>query len=137
MSTPMRPELSNKNPYWISRHRYYELKHFCLQYPEWKKKISDISYLESIHIRNSRGPRRLKSTTEDKAMTLYFYSRLVSMVEKAANETDDKLGDYILKAVTEGISYDTLYIKYHIPCSKSTYYMLYRKFFYILDKLRD
>ena len=54
-------------------------------------------------------------------MTLYFYSRLVSMVEKAANESDDKLGDYILKAVTEGISYDTLY----------------RKFFYILDKLRD
>lgn len=46
---------------------------------------------------------------------------LDSMVEKAANESDDKLGDYILKAVTEGISYDTLY----------------RKFFYILDKLRD
>lgn len=27
------PELSEKNPYWIERHRYYELKHFCLQYP--------------------------------------------------------------------------------------------------------
>lgn len=29
-------ELSEKNPYYISKHRYYELKHFCLQYPEWK-----------------------------------------------------------------------------------------------------
>lgn len=33
MGTNIRPELSNKSPYWIERHRYYELKHFCLQYP--------------------------------------------------------------------------------------------------------
>ena len=37
MGTTIRPELSEKNPYWIERHRYYELKHFCLQYPIWKK----------------------------------------------------------------------------------------------------
>ena len=37
MATMIRPELSEKNPYWIERHRYYELKHFCLQYPIWKK----------------------------------------------------------------------------------------------------
>ena len=37
MSTVIRPEISKKNLYWIPKHRYYELKHFCLQYPEWKK----------------------------------------------------------------------------------------------------
>lgn len=37
MGTNIRPELSNKSPYWIERHRYYELKHFCLQYPIWKR----------------------------------------------------------------------------------------------------
>ena len=37
MATEIRPELSEKNPYWIGKHRYYELKHFCLQYPIWKK----------------------------------------------------------------------------------------------------
>ena len=37
MSTDIRPEVSVKNKYWISRHRYYELKHFCLQYGEWKQ----------------------------------------------------------------------------------------------------
>ena len=26
MGTTIRPELSEKNPYWIERHRYYELK---------------------------------------------------------------------------------------------------------------
>ena len=35
-----KPELSEKNPYHLSRHRYYELKHFCFQYPEWKKNIA-------------------------------------------------------------------------------------------------
>lgn len=33
MSTLIRPEVSEKNKYWIDKHRHYELKHFCLQYP--------------------------------------------------------------------------------------------------------
>lgn len=40
MATVLRPELSPKNKYHIDKHRYYELKHFCLQYPEWKKSYS-------------------------------------------------------------------------------------------------
>ncbi len=28
MGTTLRAELSEKNPYWIEKHRYYELKHF-------------------------------------------------------------------------------------------------------------
>lgn len=31
MSTTIRPELSEKNQYWLDKHRYYELKHFCLK----------------------------------------------------------------------------------------------------------
>ena len=37
MATKVRPEISEKNPYFIERERYYELKHFCRQYPIWKK----------------------------------------------------------------------------------------------------
>lgn len=29
--------MSDKTEYKLSKHRYYELKHFCLQYQEWKK----------------------------------------------------------------------------------------------------
>lgn len=43
MATTIRPELSEKNPYWIEKHRYYELKHFCLQYPIWRKAYSSLS----------------------------------------------------------------------------------------------
>lgn len=37
MGTNLRPELSEKNRYWLPKHRFYELQHFCLQYPEWEK----------------------------------------------------------------------------------------------------
>lgn len=44
MATVLRSELSPKNKYYIAKHRYYELKHFCLQYPEWKQTYT---YLKS------------------------------------------------------------------------------------------
>lgn len=34
MSTTIRPVVTS-DKYRISKHRYYELKHFCLQYHEW------------------------------------------------------------------------------------------------------
>ena len=34
-----RAEVSKRNKYYISKHRYYELKHFCLQYSEWTKAV--------------------------------------------------------------------------------------------------
>lgn len=42
MSTLIRPEISKNNEYWIPRHRYYELKHFCLQYREWVKIVNSL-----------------------------------------------------------------------------------------------
>ena len=50
MATEIRPELSEKNPYWIGKHRYYELKHFCLQYPIWKKAYNALLGLSNYPI---------------------------------------------------------------------------------------
>ena len=54
LRTVIRPEVSRKNRYWISKHRHYELKHFCLQYSEWKKTYT---YLEDSSIAVSRMER--------------------------------------------------------------------------------
>lgn len=45
MATLIRPELSLNNKYWIDRHRFYELKHFCLQYKSWKKSYEALNEL--------------------------------------------------------------------------------------------
>lgn len=46
MAARVRAEISMKNKYWIPKHRYYELKHYCLQYPYWIKKYASVN-LES------------------------------------------------------------------------------------------
>lgn len=64
MSTTVRSEISKKNIYWIEQHRYYELKHFCLQYPLWKKAYSEIDGLC-----RQNNDREVKTTSPNTSLT--------------------------------------------------------------------
>jgi hypothetical protein len=139
MATLVRPELSAKNKYWIDKHRYYELKHFCLQYPEWKKtylELESASIPLSVieHIPSSNLPT---DPTTKRVLMKFFYSERIKLIEQAAKDADVYLYSYILKGVTEEKSYTYLKEKLGIPCSKDTYYDRYRRFFWVLDKSRD
>ena len=139
MATVIRAELSPKNKYWISKHRYYELKHFCLQYPEWKKIYSEISdeYLPlstTDAIPSSSFP---DDPTAQRAMMKIFYSNRIKTIERLAFEADPCLCDYIIKGVTEGRSYTYLSTSMRIPCGKDMYYDRYRKFFWLLNEARE
>lgn len=57
-------------------------------------------------------------------------------IEKTAERTDTELAKYILKGVTEGWSYDIIKARLEIPCCKDSYYNLYRRFFWLLNKER-
>lgn len=139
MATVIRPEISTKNKYWIDKHRHYELKHFCLQYPTWKKTyaaINELSASSSILERVSSGDQ-ITDMTAKCAMKKVYYSNRIKLVEKAAKEADEDLYFYILKAVTEGLSYTYLKSKMDIPCGKDMYYDRYRRFFWLLSNSRD
>lgn len=136
MSTIIRSEVSKKNIYWIERHRYYELKHFCLQYPLWKKAYSEIDGLCRQHSDTIKTTSPETSPTEKLAEDMLYYSERMDMVERAAYEADATLANYILKAVTKGYSYEYLKSKLEIPCCREVYYQLYRKFFWILNVAR-
>lgn len=138
MATVIRPELSIKNKYHIDKHRHYELKHFCLQYPMWKKAYVD---LEEVNVALSTTERFPSSNlpgdpTAKRAMARAQLIERIEMVEKIAMEADDYLWKYILKAVTENLSYTHLRTKMGIPCGKDMYYDRYRKFFWLLNKVR-
>ena len=139
MATVIRPEISTKSKYWIDKHRYYELKHFCLQYNEWKKAYTACN--ESI-IFASKFEREPASNipsdlTAKYAMRKAHYSKKINMIEKTAMEADEDLYLYILKAVTEGLSYTYLKSKLEIPCGRDMYYDRYRRFFWLLSENRD
>ena len=139
MATVLRPELSQKNKYWLERHRYYELKHFCLQYPIWKKAYAALDGLSvrSNDVIATTDKSAVSDPTAKVAEARLFYSERMKMVEDAAKETDSALGDYILLGVTEGLSYDSLAMKYPLPCCKDVYYEMYRRFFWLLNVKRQ
>lgn len=138
MATILRPELSEKNKYWIDKHRYYELKHFCLQYPFWKKEYAsysdigpNLSSFEQLYM----GSLPSDSTANWAVKRAYYYEK-INLIEAIAKETDYILYKYILKAVTEGLSYTYLKTRLNIPCGRDMYYDRYRRFFWLLSESR-
>lgn len=139
MGTTIRPELSEKNKYWIEKHRYYELKHFCLQYPIWKKAYAALDGLCSrpvnLAVFSKTGSHSDPTARYVEARAFYFDK--MQLVEQTSIDTDAELYSYILQGVTEGWSYDILKARLEIPCSKDYYYARYRRFFWLLNKARN
>jgi hypothetical protein len=139
MATVVRPELSIKNKYRIDKHRHYELKHFCLQYPEWKRAYADfddptipLSTIERVPTSNLPG-----DPTAKRAVMKAHYQERMDLIEKAAMEADMYLHNYILRAVTENLSYTYLKSRLGMPCGKDMYYDRYRRFFWLLNQARN
>lgn len=138
MATMIRPELSIKNKYRIDKHRHYELKHFCLQYPSWKKiyaEYCDVSIPLSVIERFPTSNLPNDPTAKRATMKAHYLER-IKLVEETALETDRYLYEYIIKAVTENLSYTYLKTRLNIPCSRDTYYDRYRRFFWLLNETR-
>lgn len=139
MSTDIRPEISKKNKYWISKHRYYELRHFCLQYPDWKKAYSKLELEVSAGTSKIESVGRTSDISDPTARLAILQSecfRKIEMIEKAAVMADEELSLYILKAVTEATPVTYLQTVMGMPCSRDTFYDRYRKFFWILSSAR-
>ena len=139
MATVIRAQISTNNKYYIDKHRYYELKHFCLQYPIWKNLYSDFddSSISLSMIGGTPTSSMPGDPTAKRAVMKAYYMEKIELLESIAMQADLYLHKYILKAVTEGLSYTNLKTKYDIPCGKDMYYDRYRKFFWLLSKARN
>lgn len=138
MKSSVRPELSKTNKYWISKNRFYELRYFCLQYPFWKKQYEEVDGMYGRAIDSIYSKLHTPSDPTSKAVEMRstYFDRM-EVVEQAAIEADPYLASYILKAVTEGLSYNYLKTKLEIPCGRDMYYDRYRRFFWLLDRSRN
>lgn len=136
MGTTIRAEVSKKNEYWIERHRYYELKHFCLQYPIWEKIYNSTDGF-AMQSQNERVDSfNISDPVTNAVLKREKYKDSMDLIKRIAKETDEMLSDYILMAVTKGLTYTALSLKHGIPCGKDYYYRLYRRFFWLLDIAR-
>lgn len=139
MPTVIRAKISEKNKYYIDKHRYYELKHFCLQYREWKQiymSCTDAIIFASRFEKDQSGNTHSDITAKYGVMRARYGQR-IKLIEDTAKAADEYLYPYILKAVTEGLSYTYLKTKLEIPCGRDMYYDRYRRFFWLLSQKRD
>ena len=81
-----------KSEYTLGKHRYYELKHFCLQYPDWKKVYSELDGW------GSECGKAAGDTTSRDGIRRADIRRNVEMIEECAR----LVGNDILHFVTEG-----------------------------------
>lgn len=131
-----------RSEWYLNKHRYYELKHFCLQYPDWKKLISKfeddcITAGITADVINSG---RCSSKVANLASSLAPLNEKMEMVRTAAYEACNHQFwyDILLEAVTTNQSYEDLEAQIcMMPVSRDEWHNLYKKFFWCLDKIRD
>lgn len=123
--------------YGISKHRYQELKAFCLQYDEKKNKIQ----YGLFSVQNDGAPSGggIGRPTERQAIDNERYKRDCLMIEEAAVRANPGIWKYILKSVTLGLPYE--FIEYdeelgRIPMCRRDFYGTRKKFYAILNELK-
>lgn len=136
MTTVIRPERSKKSQFWIDKHRYYELKHFCLQYPLWKENAKNIISVKPRTFAPLYLSNKINDPTADLAAELEYYEDRMSLVYDICKLTDYSIADYLFRGVTEERTYDYLYLD-GMLCSRDYYYNKYREFFWLLSRERN
>lgn len=82
-------------------------------------------------------PNQTSDPTARCAEAREAYSRKMEMVEKCAKDADPVLYQYIMAYVTKGDGYSVLKMRDRIPCCKDMFYQTARKFFWLLNRVRD
>lgn len=124
--------------YGISKNRYAELKAFCLQYEEKKSKIS--RGIGAMCYDGMPKSNYKENSLETKAIRNVMYQEDCEMIEQAAIATSAEIYQYIIKSVTNDLSYR--FIEYdeklgRIPVGKTEFYAMRRLFYYYLDNLKS
>lgn len=127
MSKATQAVVSKKNPFWLPKNRYYELKYFCLQFWDWQKRRAQ---LDGLATRENREP------TESEAIERAELSEKIQKVMNCAKLAAHDLDSYLLTGVTKGLSYDSMASREVLPVGRDAYYVIYRKFFWLLDGSR-
>lgn len=140
MSTKIRSEVSKKNEYFVERNRYYELKHFVMQYHDWTKWLREYTFkYQSVMYNNVATDIKYDvNPTAEEAEKRDIYLSRIKLVQDCVDEAfmPTSCFGYILRTLTLGRSYDWLVTNYDIDMGRERYYKCYRKFYWLLDQKR-
>lgn len=101
--------------YELDRHRYLELKHFCLQYHHYKELY--------LRLEGAQYP------VDNIAAIQLDCKYAMQLIERTAADCSELLGRYIFRSVTEDVSYSVV----DPPCDHDIFELYRRKFFWMLS----
>lgn len=135
MGTNIRNKVSESNPFYLSKHEYLMVRHFALQYSDWKKLKREIENrvgygfkMGGFHDGNIFRP--VEKAQEDAEK----YSFRMNLIEQAAKIAGEDIWEIVLLGVTTECNYEYLRLVKNIPCCKDVYYRMYRKFYWVLNQ---
>ena len=107
--------------YELSRDRFKELKHFCLQYREYREAVreAEIDLIANHDDPVSRNAIKIRDN-------LYA----IDLIERTAMDTNRGYADALLRSVTEDVSFKRL----GVTINKGEFDDLRNKFFYLLSE---
>lgn len=120
--------------YWLPKEEYLTAVHFALQYPEWHKKLKQMSYaIKGIDYNGEKVQSHGGyDSTLELAMQRYAIARKIELVEAAAREAAPNIYSYLLKGVTMDKTYEQLRVD-GMPCGRRYYQEHRQKFYYLLS----
>lgn len=126
----------NQDKYKISKHRFLELYHFCMQYQEWKDELKYlVDTVKGISYSGEIKGTGMGNATEQLVMRRSELRKKCELIEQTAVEADPEIYRYIIEGVTtDYASYKYLREVMGIPCGKDMYYNRRRKFYWLLSR---
>lgn len=127
-------DLRLSSEYNISRHRYRELKEFCLQYEEKKAELQQIYTSSTVAPEVAVKGGIPGNPTEKKVMRASNLKNEIKVIDDSLFEAcgdDVGLVEFLKKNITLGIGFEALGC---VPCSCRSFYQYRRLFFFLLDK---
>lgn len=122
--------------YELSRFELNYAKWFALKYPEWLQEYNSLK--DSVQAINygieGHGSGKIVDSTGELASKRAELRRKMLLVEHAAFDTGEDLGEYILKSVIyEDMTFERMK-GMGLPCERTCFYERRRKFYYLLSK---
>lgn len=128
---------SYRGKYELTKEEFLSAKYYAQRYRKWLSEYNALKdSVGAIVADDMPHGTNVSSPTEKLAIRRAELKSRIQKIEDSAREADSILGHYILIAAIDpdGMTFDMLKAKHHIPCEKDMYYDRRRKFYWLLSQ---
>ena len=128
---------ARKSKWWLPKQRMLTVYHYCLQYPEWEdtyRALGGGSGIRGVTYDGMPHGTGVGNPTEAAALRTAEVSMKMQKLRDTVQEVAPDIYLWLLKGVTEGVSYEYLKSVMGIPCGHNYYWEKRRQFYWTMSQ---